>query len=1405
MGALIGAGEIAAGAVLIATGVGAPIGGLLIAAGAGQLISALGTILFKGPAIGFSTTQRNPTAPWKYVYGQTRVGGTVVFINTWPKEPSSGLFWLPAPIPTSSGGNNQMLDMVIVLAAHSIQSVDALLFDMQRVSIDAPTGGIGSCVRTPQDGTGAMNAGPYPGTGVSFTPVQQNVGPGSGGIPKIERVNGVVTVTLNNNIPYLVAGDLIAVANIPSPDQGLNGTWRVQQIISQVFGSPGSITFTYLCGGANVIVTNQGQVNTLWADYGRTVYFEPMLGGQSFGQSLQGTVFGTPLGGDLGDIVSPGHTGGVPGADQPNPWPSSQDGQADNASLLGKSAVFLRIQYNSTYYKGGIPQISFLVHGKNDILDPRTSPATIGYTANAALCIADFLSIPRLFGGFGQAYGTQIGYPDLIAAANTCDEQVPLAYSLASPPLTENNFECNGQFTLDMHRGEILQNLLTSCAGRITYIEGLWAIWPGAWVGNSFAIGSNPGGGVIPLGNCGPNSTSYLIDGEPATDIAAGPVRWRPSSSSRELYNGCKGTYVSAANLYQATDFPPYCQDDLHGYGPGGLTPYGSSTYAYDASLEADGGDRRWLEISLPFTTSSSMAQRIAKIEYLRRRLPAVSLTRATGTLTLNMTAYQVVTLDLMLLTIPYLSLSSQQVEVIAFRLHIVEGNSDGQGPAYVVELDVQEVEETIYDWSTLEELSPAGYQQPVLPSGSFTFTSTETVPGVTVPFPWSPAFIIPLIGDALYTGPNSSGVSMAKATFGLQIIYDNDGQGNPALTLEVQGTDPPNELSGLNPPQITCTVGTAGHLPPGNYLVGASVLDSLGFATVLSVLNSVTIPESSPPADNGSITVTINYPGTNTVPTPPSTPQPPSTPGRPNPNYVQADVSGAEIFMGLNEAAGKAVAGMYRQGTQLSPSTTSYTIEQFDQSQPGPPDASVDHYAVSLKKVIHSGCFAEQVQVVTSSTITLGGGGMTANQWADYVLSLSGKLDSTQELIVLNMPISSSTASSTQTINGVTGEYYTLTIGNNSAGQHLPDLTQLLVVGDLLTMRFKTQFTTTSVSDPNIANPYYPQGDTGTESGHVAMVLTGPDAGDVQIVSSVSTDINGNYTIYELAAPWAIQPNDGDIVIITEALWGPEYLTQSFISPKTNAVSGVIAAPELKNLAGQTWIAIVLTQDTSDDNGLNMYAPVRDFYVFGSQGTRTITSSQSMLPTDSIIDFDCTNGDIIYTTLPFYTIPNQKWYGQKIDSTTNTALIQTFAAPDPAYYLDTFNVPGTVGIGTNGTPTSTITGAYTILQVYANIISPPIGSNLIVQLKLNGTVWATLTILAGKYTSNIFTTSPLTGITTGETLQIYVTQVGSGNPGTNLSVIVQFTGGPDDTINGVTSVELADQWDYLEFSVSAD
>ena len=936
MSLLSGILQLVAGAAAVATGIlleGVTFGAssvavtpYLISAGAGMMLSGIGTLLTGAHSQGFSTLIKNPIAPWRYIYGQARVGGDLVYLSTW-------------------GANNQMLDMVMVLAAHPCESIDAVLFDSSHIAID-------------QKGVvGAFGAGQVMGLplgyhrptqgGSSYTPVQQS-GDRAVSITNIARDYDVVTVQMASAIPSLMVGDTVTIQDSGSgtaylANAGLTGMFQVAELLD------GLVTkFTYLNGGPSVTLSGVGKVSTNWKDLGRLVYFEYMLGNQAIGECFNGMAAGTPWLGAIGfsgssglppqtpqfpqiSVVDPSLSnqntaGEAPGwVGAPNPWNRF-------CSLAGKTCVFLRLTHGKTSsgsnpFQAGIPQIAFLVHGKNDIYDPRLgaygAPGTAGYTNNAALAIADFLHLgstkgapwsltspPTVYSAGDlvsyqnvdyiscansnttappdPAYWTPIynpsiwnattaypkgalvtlnatlgadlpgtwnvtynygiyapviywdfefdgsgnliqqnchqyislqavnsgNYPDggtpggsnptwwklydgaiefvslvdnnvniaplhnpgswrilpylvtksvpegycapyvdpaavpgapwnsintpsLMVAADVCDELVALARGGYEPRYT-----CDGAFTANMLPGEILRNLLTSCAGRLTYVGGQYFIQPGYWIG----VGSPP----------------LAVD---LQAIAAGPFRWRPIVSVRELYNGVKGTYISPSNRWESSDFPYYAQDTLHGYN-------GPAQYGGDINLEQDGGRRRWLDVHLPFTISYSMAQRIAKIELLRRRH------YGTGTFTCNMSAYYYTALDVIEATQQFLNWAGRVLEVSAVRFKAEYQASQGGGKdsgamVFTIELDLQDTDSDIYVWSVLEELSPQGYEQlaPLSP------TAIEALP-----YPWSPGYAKLSPGDALAPG---------SASFGLTPIYGNDANGALTANLILQSGHP--------------------------------------------------------------------------------------------------------------------------------------------------------------------------------------------------------------------------------------------------------------------------------------------------------------------------------------------------------------------------------------------------------------------------------------------------------------------------------------------------------------------------------------------------------------------------------------------------------------------------------------
>lgn len=1163
---IIGSGVVASFiAVGIATAIVAAGTGLVIY-GVGTLIGAAGSALGSGSAgSGVSLSAvTNPLAPWNVQYGEGRVGGTVIYRNGF-------------------GDNDKYLDFVIVLAAHPCEAVDWLLLDNAKIQMGDT-----------QSTTNGWKA-------VSFTPLQQTIS-----IPttsSITRSNGVVTVVLNHDIPLLEVGDQLVIQAVHPVNLLLNGRFPVTSVLHTP-GSPGAVTFTYLAGGLDIpsaVVTESGQVITTWSDYKRKIYMEVMLGTQTLGQTFDGMINGTPYDGDYGDLQT----------NDENPWTS-------NCSVLGMTAVFLRLHYNDQVFGNSLPQISFLIRGKNDISDPRTSPPTVGYTKNSALCIADYLS--NTDWGYGAVYGTEIPLTPLISAANACDEDVTLAIPSGA---TEPRYTCCGGFTLNIHRVEILQNLLTSCAGRCSYVGGQFIIWPGVWRGTSASV-----------------TNSQMLD------MMIGPFRWRSRQSITNLFNGVKGTYVAPVNNWVAADFPRYAQDTFHGYN------WGTSP-SFDQNLNDDGGDRRWLDIQLPFTNSCPMAQRIAKIELLRRR------NQGTGTFAFNMAGYQFTAMDIIAVDLDYFGWTGKDLEILAHRFKMEkQGGAAGQSDAIALstEIDVQETDSSVYAWDIGEELSPQGYQQVIVPDnrnpapptnvllssqnntifvdwtapvdgfvlngghvevqyqlvaspeglwlslgkmdptithagihnlkggdayfvqvqstnaagvpsawvlGSPANTSPPspgaiTVVGTGATYPWSPGYALPITGDALVVADGA----------GIQPDYEILSDGSIGASVFLKGVPPINQLSTLAPPSIACFLGTSGTIGPRTVVVAVVAYDDLTSnrnygTTAFSNLVTLTVPSGG----NGSITVDIAW---------------------------ASGSQGGDIYVAPNSPYGG-----WHYEAHLTAGTSTFDLTTIQGTGSGGPDAIFDHFGVVVQKIEHGGAWAQQVVPgsITSTTVQIAGASWSTNQWAGRVASLYAHADLTKEIEIANFLIASNTSDTLTVTGGV------------------QDLTTFLFDDDVICMRMlPSSITNKSFADPSLNNSFEPGGMTvNAEVGRFAAIIYGTGSEGLPKVIAAN-DATG----FTLASDWDILPDSSSIIVILSAQDFPPYPTQAIQIPNKSTFSGVVAEPNIVNLAGASWLVQSFTADASGAFGIN--PAFREIYLFGAEGTRTITASDTMQVIDGTI-----------------------------------------------------------------------------------------------------------------------------------------------------------------------------------------
>ena len=139
--------------------------------------------------------------------------------------------------------------------------------------------------------------------------------------------------------------------------------------------------------------------------------------------------------------------------------------------------------------------------------------------------------------------------------------------------------------------------------------------------------------------------------------------------SRRENFNCIKGVFVSAQDKYMSVDFPPLISDVF---------------------IALDNGEPVYKNITLPFTTSVTMAQRLSKIELLKARQ------QITLTLPLKLQGLKSNVGDIVYVNNTRMGWSSKAFEVVAMSMSLDEAPG--------VDLDLREISTDVYDWSTSEE-----------------------------------------------------------------------------------------------------------------------------------------------------------------------------------------------------------------------------------------------------------------------------------------------------------------------------------------------------------------------------------------------------------------------------------------------------------------------------------------------------------------------------------------------------------------------------------------------------------------------------------------------------------------------------------------------------------------------------
>jgi hypothetical protein len=163
-----------------------------------------------------------------------------------------------------------------------------------------------------------------------------------------------------------------------------------------------------------------------------------------------------------------------------------------------------------------------------------------------------------------------------------------------------------------------------------------------------------------------------------------GPLSVQTRTSARDRVNSVKGVYVSETNNWQVSDFPTIS----------------SATYVTN-----DNNTRYYRDVVLPFTTSSSCAQRLAVIELRRAR------EEITFTARFRLEAMQVRAGDTVMITNAKLGWSSKVFEVMEWNFA-----SEGTPPQLFVDMTLRETASSVYSWTVSDEIAVPDSPNTTLP-----------------------------------------------------------------------------------------------------------------------------------------------------------------------------------------------------------------------------------------------------------------------------------------------------------------------------------------------------------------------------------------------------------------------------------------------------------------------------------------------------------------------------------------------------------------------------------------------------------------------------------------------------------------------------------------------------------------
>lgn len=248
------------------------------------------------------------------------------------------------------------------------------------------------------------------------------------------------------------------------------------------------------------------------------------------------------------------------------------------ANFVGEGIAYLAVQLiatNGNTWRNGIPLITAEVKGKK-VFDPRTG--VTAWSDNAALCIRDYLVDER-----GMDDAGNIDEVTFSAAADVCDAR---------------NFKMNGVVNAENPTGNILQDMVTSCAGTLFWGGGKWRLKAGDY--------------TFPV-------KTFTLD-----DLRSS-ISIQTRNSMRDSFNVVQGLFNDAEQRWIEASYPEYFEQEF---------------------ITEDNNIRTELNFNLPLVTDADQARFLAALT-LRRSREQITFSAEFGLEALEVEPGDIVNLDM--------------------------------------------------------------------------------------------------------------------------------------------------------------------------------------------------------------------------------------------------------------------------------------------------------------------------------------------------------------------------------------------------------------------------------------------------------------------------------------------------------------------------------------------------------------------------------------------------------------------------------------------------------------------------------------------------------------------------------------------------------------------------------------